>query len=60
MLLIGLLVAVPLIILPFYPRDKSYALSFIIPSLSSAAIGVIACLVGRKDESNFEWRSSMA
>lgn len=59
MLLIGLLVAVPLIILPFYPQDKSYALSFIIPSLSSVAIGAIACLVGRKDDSNLEWRSSM-
>ena len=59
MLLIGLLVAVPLIILPFYPQDKSYALSFIIPSLSSVAIGAIACLVGRKDDSKFEWRSSM-
>ncbi len=59
MLLIGLLVAVPLLILPFYPQDKSYALSFIIPSLSSVAIGAIACLVGRKDDSKFEWRSSM-
>lgn len=59
MLLIGLLVAVPLLILPFHPRDKSYALSFIIPSLSCVAIGAIACLVGRKDDSKFEWRSSM-
>ncbi len=59
MLLIGLLVAVPLIILPFFPQDKSYALSFIIPSLSSAAIGTIDCWVGRKDDSEFEWRSSM-
>ena len=58
-LLIGLLVAVPLIILPFYPQNKSYALSFIIPSLCSVAIGAIACLVGRKDDSKFEWRSSM-
>lgn len=59
MLLSGLLVVVPLIILPFYTQDKSYALSFIIPSISSVAIGAIACLVGRKDDSKFEWRSSM-
>jgi trk system potassium uptake protein TrkH len=59
MLLIGLLVAVPLIILPFYPQDKSYALAFIISSLSSIAIGTIACSAGKKDDSKIEWRSSM-
>jgi len=59
MLLIGLLLAVPLIIIPFFPQDRAYALAFVIPSLGSAAIGTIICLFGRKDDSKFEWRSSM-
>lgn len=59
MLLIGLLVAVPLIVLPFYPEDTSLAFSFVIPSLGSIIAGCIACLFGKRDDSRFEWRSSM-
>jgi len=59
MLLIGLLVAIPLVIVPFYPQDSVFAVSFIFPSLFSILAGSIVCLVGKKDDSEFEWRSSM-
>lgn len=59
MLLIGLLVAVPLVIVPFYPQDTVHVVSFICPSLFSILAGGIVCFVGKKEDSAFEWRSSM-
>ena len=59
MLLIGMLVAVPLIVIPFYPEDAIYGFSFLLPSLGSNAAGSIACLVGKSEDSGFEWRSAM-
>lgn len=59
MLLIGLLVSVPLSIVPFYPQDTVHVVSFICPSLFSILAGGIVCLVGKKEDSAFEWRSSM-
>lgn len=59
MLLIGLLVVVPLIVLPFYSEDTGYAFSFVLPALGSILAGSIVCSVGKKDDSTFEWRSSM-
>lgn len=59
MLLIGMLVAAPLIVLPFYPEETSLAFSFVIPSIGSVITGSIACLLGKRDDSKFEWRSSM-
>ena len=47
MILIGLLVAAPLILLPFYPKDSGYAWSFGVPALFSCAIGVLVCLFGK-------------
>ena len=47
MILIGLLVAAPLILLPFYPKDSGYAWSFGGPALFSCAIGVLVCLFGK-------------
>ena len=41
MLLVGLLVAAPLIVLPFYPEDGKYAISFIIPALGSIIVGAM-------------------
>jgi trk system potassium uptake protein TrkH len=59
MLIVGLLISVPLLIIPFYPQDKAYALSFIFPSLCSVAAGVAGCLIGGKDDLKIEWRTSM-
>ena len=56
--LIGLLVAVPLIVLPWYPDDRKYLISFLIPSIASIIIGVIICVFGERDtEASMNWRS---
>lgn len=59
MLLTGLLVAVPLAVLPFYPGDAVYAGPFLLPSLGSVFLGCAACLAGKGEDAGFEWRSSM-
>lgn len=60
MLLVAALVAAPLIVLPFYPEDAIYALSFAIPALGSALLGAAVCLTGKRDgDGSFEWQSSM-
>lgn len=61
MLLVGALVAIPLIILPFYPVDATYTLSFLAPALGSVLLGAVVCLAGKRDDGNdnFEWQSSM-
>lgn len=43
-LLIGWLMAVPLLTLLFYPQDIIYAPAFIVPSLFSIVLGIIICL----------------
>ena len=40
-MLIGLLVAIPLVVLPFYKEEIKYAIAFIIPSVISFIIGII-------------------
>ena len=49
MMLIGLLVAAPLALLPFYPEDSGFVWAFIGPSLFSLAAGAFVCLFGRRD-----------
>ena len=41
MLLIGVLMAVPLLILSFYPDERAYAFSFIIPAALSLIAGTV-------------------
>lgn len=58
MVLIGVLVCIPLLVIPFYPTDGKYAMSFIIPGLISAAVGMILLLAGhKKPESAWQWYS---
>lgn len=59
MMLIGLLVTVPLIILPFNPEDMVHTSSFLFPALGSIFAGSMACLAGKNEDSKFERRSSM-
>ncbi len=60
MLLVGVLVAAPLTVLPFYPGDIIYMLSFLIPAGGSMILGAILCLFGKQDgDGRLEWRSSI-
>ena len=55
---IGLFVAAPLIVLPWYPGEVKYALSFLIPGIGSIIVGLLICFFGKSDaESSMSWRS---
>lgn len=59
-ILIGLFVIAPLIILPWYPEDAKYILSFLIPGGSSVVFGFMLSIFGKKDtETPTDWRSQM-
>lgn len=49
MSLAGLLVAVPLAMLPFYPEDARYIPAFFLPALLSGLAGGVICLLGSKN-----------
>ena len=49
MVMIGVLIAVPLLIFQFYPEEKLYFSSFAVPSLFSVTTGILLCLFVRRD-----------
>ena len=60
MLLIGLLIAAPLAVIPFYPGDAQYISSFVIPSAVSVVLGFLVCLTTpRKERPVTEWQSPL-
>lgn len=64
MMLIGLLVAAPLALLPFYPEDSGFVWAFVGPSLFSLSVGALVCLFGKRDSGDSaswpvsQWQSS--
>ncbi len=44
-LLIGLLLGVPLLVLPFYPEETQFLSAFLIPMLASVVLGFVICLL---------------
>ena len=60
MLLIGILIIIPVLALPFYPDEWIYAASFAAPSLVSIALGFAACRVKKTaDAASSGWQSSL-
>ena len=59
MLLIGALMAVPLVVLPFYPQEAEYVLSFALPAVISVVLGLAVCLIRKHKGSIHEWQSSL-
>ncbi|MGI6212191.1 MAG: potassium transporter TrkG, partial [Anaerovoracaceae bacterium] len=60
MILVGVLIACPLVILIFYPSEVEYAAAFAVPALVSVAQGVILCIVKPTGISRRkEWQSLM-
>ncbi|MDR3263967.1 MAG: TrkH family potassium uptake protein [Clostridiales bacterium] len=47
-MMIGVLLAVPIAVLPFYPAEIKYAPSFLIPSLISVALGIMMCMLSKR------------
>ena len=59
-LLIGVLLLFPLFVIPFYPDETGYILSFAVPALASIGIGVVVCLFRRRPHDSLHvWQSSM-
>ncbi len=60
MCLIGLFVLAPVMVLPWYPQDTQYTMSFLIPGGGSAVLGLLICIFGKRDtECASNWRSSV-
>ncbi len=62
MVLIGLLVAAPILVLPWYPEDAVYTLEFLIPGGASVLLGILVCVLRyrrRESTESTSWRSSM-
>lgn len=62
MMLIGLLDLVPLLVIPFYVQDSSFAWSFVIPAMFSFLCGLISFLCSKKRREknrNIGWKASM-
>lgn len=59
MVLIGVMVGIPLLILPFYPQDLPYLWDFLIPSAGSILLGAVLCLTVRQNGDNdMAWQTS--
>lgn len=59
-ILIGLFVITPIMVLPWYPGEAKYALSFVIPGLSSIVLGIILCVFCKRDiDVAMDWKSQM-
>ena len=57
-LLVGVLIAAPLIILLFYPEESRYMRDFLLPSAVSIALGLTVCfLAPYKEKPATEWQS---
>ncbi len=58
-ILIGLILAVPIIVLPFYPEEAQYFSAFFIPSIVTIIIGFLICLFGSKSNNRMFFSQSM-
>lgn len=57
---IGLFVLTPVILLPWYPQDAGYALSFLIPGGGAVIFGIILCFFGKRDtEAPMDWKAQL-
>ena len=61
MILIGLFVAAPLLILPWYPQDSKFFMAFLIPGGGSVLLGLLFCWIRHCHHTTQvgSWRSSM-
>lgn len=58
-MLIGILVFIPILVLPFYPEDSHYFMSFFIPSIVSVLSGLLLCIVMKKEDTESQWIKMM-
>ncbi len=59
-ILIGLIIMFPLVVLPWFPNEVEYIPSFLIPGCGSVLLGLVLCLIGKKDtEGSMDWKSQL-
>lgn len=54
-ILIGILLAMPLLVLPFYPSESKYFFSFFIPSFLSILLGMVLVITLKKERNDLQW-----
>ncbi|MEG2685182.1 MAG: potassium transporter TrkG [Erysipelotrichaceae bacterium] len=59
MILIGVIVAIPILVIPFYPSDIQFLSAFLIPSSLSIIIGYIVCYRHNTDNSNLPFKLNL-
>ena len=58
-IVVGLIVLVPLCILPFFPEEVNQAWTFLVPGLSSIFCGLLVCLFGKRKNLVLSWRDNL-
>lgn len=60
MMMIGLLIAVPIVAIPYYRNEAGYILSFLIPAAGSIFLGFVICIfMPNQSEKITEWKSTL-
>jgi len=59
MVLIGAIMLVPLLTLPFYPEEVRYAWAFVVPATCTMIAGILICLIAKQKEDTRHWNFSM-
>lgn len=59
MLIIGLILSVPILIIPFYPDELQYISAFAIPALYLGLLGIIVCMLTKKEDGTSDRHLSM-
>ena len=60
MFLVGLLIATPLMVLPFYPQESGYIYAFLIPSSISLLLGLLVCIFSpQSGKPATQWQSPL-
>jgi len=49
-IMIGVILLMPIIVIPFYPTESQYFWSFFIPGMSSIVLGALWCIFGKRFE----------
>ena len=59
-LLVGLLIALPLVIVLFYPSETQYIPAFLVPATTSILLGLAVCMFApRKEKPVTQWQSPL-
>ena len=58
-IVVGLIVLVPLCILPFFPEEIKHSWIFLVPGIGSVIVGLLVCIFGKKKNLALSWRDNL-